>query len=125
MARLHRLHKKNPATVNQRWLAKHGKGEAPDQAQMMEQLSAGLKRLGYPTYQAYLASPWWVDVKRRWYAAHQSALHCARCGAFPFDLHHRTYKRLGLEQLTDLIALCRACHSSEHDKLRHLYQVNS
>lgn len=27
------------------------------------------------------------------------------------ELHHRTYSRLGHEELNDVIPLCRACHS--------------
>jgi hypothetical protein len=32
------------------------------------------------------------------------------------DVHHRTYERVGQEQLRDLIVLCRTCHSRYHDK---------
>lgn len=30
------------------------------------------------------------------------------------DIHHKTYKRLHNERLTDLAVLCRACHANEH-----------
>lgn len=31
------------------------------------------------------------------------------------DLHHKTYKRLGEERLTDLLPLCRLHHDLAHD----------
>ena len=32
-------------------------------------------------------------------------------------VHHRTYVRLGDEQMNDLVPLCEECHSLFHDKL--------
>jgi hypothetical protein len=41
---------------------------------------------------------------------------CWCCGAAEevLDLHHKTYKRLGKERLTDLCRLCRYCHKQVH-----------
>ena len=46
--------------------------------------------------------------------------HCAICDdPGPLEAHRRTYRRLGREELTDLIALCPACHKlfTEHHRL--------
>jgi hypothetical protein len=37
------------------------------------------------------------------------------CHAERVHLHHRTYDRLGCEDLRDLIPLCEACHSATHE----------
>ena len=43
---------------------------------------------------------------------------CELCNASGLlDVHHRTYDRYGDELLSDLIALCRPCHSKYHDVL--------
>lgn len=50
---------------------------------------------------------------------------CQLCSidSVPLDVHHITYANLGSEPLTDLVALCRHCHDSIHDK--HGYDYNS
>ena len=36
---------------------------------------------------------------------------CSMCGrGVNLHVHHRTYKRLGNEQLNDLVVLCDRCH---------------
>jgi hypothetical protein len=40
---------------------------------------------------------------------------CLGCGLSYELLHHRTYTRLGIERLTDVIPLCRPCHKKIHD----------
>ena len=44
--------------------------------------------------------------------------HCALCyGARPLlDVHHRTYDRLGHEELTDCVLLCRNCHKAADNR---------
>lgn len=38
---------------------------------------------------------------------------CAVCYSDdPLDVHHRTYARMGHEELTDAIAVCRNCHKA-------------
>jgi phage terminase large subunit GpA-like protein len=43
---------------------------------------------------------------------------CYCCGSDErLDLHHRTYKRFGNERIsTDLIPVCRTCHTEIHKK---------
>jgi 5-methylcytosine-specific restriction endonuclease McrA len=36
---------------------------------------------------------------------------CERCGAPADDVHHRTYRRLGVERLEDVEVLCASCHA--------------
>ena len=70
----------------------------------------------------YLASAWWAEVRRA-YELHPYAPHaCAVCGALRYELHHRTYERLGREQISDLLALCRAHHEALHGAWRHHHE---
>jgi hypothetical protein len=39
---------------------------------------------------------------------------CLVCGSLEFDLHHRSYARLGAEELYDLVPLCRRHHEDLH-----------
>jgi len=77
-------------------------------------------------YTAYIASPAWVSQKERWRARHPRRRRCAACGDRRYDLHHRTYCRLGREQLGwavfggDLMPLCRRHHESLHRLQRRL-----
>ena len=68
------------------------------------------------TYQQYLQSDHWQDVRKRYW---KSKLHdgsCWACGEKnkPLQLHHKTYKRIGKERLNDLILLCGMCHKDVH-----------
>lgn len=67
-------------------------------------------------YEAYLKSEHWQDVRRRF---RESGLgrnpHCYTCGSSDkLNLHHKTYKRVGKERLTDLMYLCEDCHRVLH-----------
>jgi len=73
-----------------------------------------LEQLGM-TYQQYLASDHWADVKAR-YKRSKLPQNCYVCGKQPVELHHRTYKRLGEEKLMDIVPLCRTCHQGTHDR---------
>lgn len=63
-------------------------------------------------YRAYLRSAHWRRVKER-YRASKLPQACF-CGETRVDLHHKTYKRIGRERLSDLTPLCRAHHDEEH-----------
>lgn len=66
-------------------------------------------------YRDYLNSPEWSDRKDRHYKKHKNT-RCRACGSVEhLDVHHKTYKRLGNESKTDLITMCRSCHSFLHD----------
>ena len=48
---------------------------------------------------------------------------CQSCGATErLEVHHITYKRLGNEDLGDLIVVCRNCHQKIHDRYGYNYQ---
>lgn len=53
---------------------------------------ARLRELGYDTYSAYLASPAWRDLKRRYRASGRPQI--CMCGETKFQLHHTTYDRV-------------------------------
>jgi hypothetical protein len=68
------------------------------------------------SYNEYLASPQWrlkADA-----AKERAGQRCQVCNArreeTTLDAHHRTYERIGNEEDTDLIVLCRGCHSLFH-----------
>lgn len=72
-----------------------------------------IRQLGYEDYAAYLHSPAWSDVKRRYRESDLPQM-CV-CGATEgLHLHHKTYARVGEEQLEDLAPLCKPCHADLH-----------
>lgn len=78
-----------------------------------EQLSV----LGYKSYQEYLSSAHWREIRKRYWASKLNPNKwCAGCRRkdVPLQLHHRTYKRIGNERLTDLVAVCGTCHLAIH-----------
>ena len=40
--------------------------------------------------------------------------HCLVCENIKYELHHRSYDRIGAELLTDLVPLCRKHHNATH-----------
>lgn len=79
-----------------------------------------LSQLGFDSYQDYIRSQHWQDMRRRFYASGAYKGCCWCCGRrnVPLEIHHRTYKRMGHELISDLVALCRECHRESHDFLR-------
>lgn len=76
-----------------------------------------LGELGFASYADYLASDVWREFKARYKAAgHQRK--CLICSARPVQLHHKTYVRLGREEFTDVVPLCRDHHVAVHDWLK-------
>lgn len=67
-------------------------------------------------YLDYIHSPRWRAVKQRFLSSklRQDCYVCHRWDV-PLDLHHKTYKRLFHEKLTDLMLLCRECHKLVHE----------
>jgi 5-methylcytosine-specific restriction endonuclease McrA len=69
----------------------------------------------YPVvYRDYLLSPEWQEKRKE--ALRLAGYRCQVCyaGDVTLDVHHRTYKRLGHELMTDLVVLCRPCHGIFH-----------
>jgi hypothetical protein len=69
--------------------------------------------LGFNSYRDYLHSDHWKSLRAD-YCASGLPQYCYVCHDWNFDLHHKTYKRIGCEKLTDLIALCRLHHELTH-----------
>ena len=64
-------------------------------------------------HQAYLQSKHWKEVKRKYARTHEYK--CYVCGKRrKLHLHHRTYKRLGNERMSDLVYLCEKHHEELH-----------
>lgn len=72
-----------------------------------------VRALGFKTYRDYLRSPHWRDMQAR-YRASRLPQACLGCNEPNFQLHHRSYVRLGHELLEDLIPLCDECHYQVH-----------
>ena len=72
-----------------------------------------LASLGYLSYGAYLRSKHWLQIRGS-YMSSTLPKCCFVCGNKRFELHHKTYQRLGEELLADLVPLCRRCHKSTH-----------
>jgi hypothetical protein len=64
-------------------------------------------------YESYLKSKRWKNLRSRF--RRERVWRCEVCG-FDRDLqlHHKTYERLGSEELDDLTPLCQTCHSALH-----------
>jgi hypothetical protein len=75
-----------------------------------------LALFGYDSYAEYLRSDHWKSVKQR-YRRSRLPQGCVVCGLLLVDLHHRSYKSLGKENLNHLIPLCREHHYSTHQHL--------
>lgn len=70
-------------------------------------------------YKAYLKSGVWR--RKRKLVLKRDDYTCCMCGKKKkkgMHVHHSTYKRLGDEDLRDLVVLCSGCHLSIHGK-RH------
>jgi hypothetical protein len=76
-----------------------------------------LKLLGYKTYDDYLKSKHWKEIKEQ-YKDSDFPKECLVCKDKKYYLHHRSYVRLGDESLYDFIPLCRSCHYKVHQYLK-------
>jgi hypothetical protein len=59
----------------------------------------------------YITTPKWKAFRLQ-ALAHYGAI-CNRCGGHGCDVHHKTYKNWGNENLEDVEILCRPCHEAE------------
>lgn len=68
-------------------------------------------------YSEYINSPEWRA--KRLEVADRANYKCERCGKpvyCGYHIHHKTYKRFGDENLSDLAFLCPDCHKKLHEK---------
>jgi 5-methylcytosine-specific restriction endonuclease McrA len=81
----------------------------------------GVRALGYKDYEAYVASPHWRSIRQSVLEAQRTRLQrnmCEGCGSDGggFDVHHKTYERLGNELVEDCQVLCKQCHDKLHGR---------
>ena len=79
-------------------------------------------------YEAYLKTNEWKN--KRIQKAEQQNYKCEICGKIVlsgYHIHHKTYKNLMNEPLSDLQFLCEDCHKEVHRKKRErtVYGINS
>jgi hypothetical protein len=64
-------------------------------------------------YNQYINSGAWLRKREEAFAHH--GRRCGQCGTnCQLQVHHRSYVRLGAEQMGDLEILCDACHRAQH-----------
>ena len=75
------------------------------------------KKLSRRQYYRYINSAEWRETKLRYISSKLPKI-CYVCekSEGPFDLHHKTYKALGNENLTHLTLVCRECHNRIHQR---------
>ena len=82
-------------------------------------------KLNKSQYYEYIKSDLWKEKRKQYYSSklyktlrqNNKGWVCYCCGVDnkPLDLHHRTYKRLGEENIAvDLVPVCRECHNKIH-----------
>jgi hypothetical protein len=77
------------------------------------------RTVGKRGYRTYIRSDSWQEVCAR-YNKSKLQKTCWCCGAddVPLDLHHKSYKTLGNENLNHLCRVCRGCHEQIHELAR-------
>lgn len=94
-------------------LAPLGKPKVPASSPEAPWVDRRARRAGFESYQAYLASPHWLALRRKVFA--RDGRHCVDCSRGDgLQAHHLTYARLGHERLSDLVTLCKGCHRKRH-----------
>jgi hypothetical protein len=74
----------------------------------------GKIRLKSMPYEEYRQTDYWQKVRKE--VLKRALYRCQLCGEdSPLDVHHRTYATRGEERTSDVIALCRDCHSKFHE----------
>jgi len=65
-------------------------------------------------YNNYIKSKEWRQMRELILErAHNKCEECG-VGGVPLQVHHKTYKRLRFEWMSDLVAVCRKCHENIH-----------
>jgi 5-methylcytosine-specific restriction endonuclease McrA len=104
--------------VERYWIACR-RGFVPDVNPLDGVEQRTLKRVLYysqrPAYESYLRTRRWREFRAL--ALERADGTCGRCGVserthrlLVLDVHHKTYTRLGREELDDVEVLCRSCH---------------
>jgi 5-methylcytosine-specific restriction endonuclease McrA len=70
-------------------------------------------------YEEYLLSDQWREKAQA--AKQRERWECTLCRSTrSLEVHHRTYDRLGHENIEDLVVLCWRCHRKHHGTFEHL-----
>lgn len=73
-----------------------------------------MKKYSY-LYQLYMQSEAWKELRQK--IIELDGHSCRKCGASAtLEVHHKTYARLGNEDLDDLVTLCARCHGRADKK---------
>ena len=89
-------------------------------ARLFDQMIPVLAKNRSMPYSRYLQTIHWRTVRK--YALENARFCCQLCNSTErLEVHHKTYERIGNEDLSDVIVLCRACHAKFHDKLPEDY----
>lgn len=74
----------------------------------------------------YLSSRHWKQKRKEAYYFYKGQ--CQRCGDYiqlsVANIHHRTYKNMGKEKMTDLILYCNRCHRCIHNGRKQNRSLN-
>ena len=71
-------------------------------------------------YQEYILSEAWAFMRRA--RLIEDKYKCCRCGfKRELQVHHKTYDRLGNEEMEDLETLCVRCHNDIHMEGRQVF----
>jgi len=74
----------------------------------------GAKRYKKTDYSSYMQSPKWQEIRE--IRLFVDSNKCQSCGnGEQLQVHHITYKRLGNEDIDDLVTVCKQCHKELHD----------
>lgn len=73
-------------------------------------------------YKLYMKSEQWKVMREM--CLIRSGWVCEKCGRIgkqvggnvTLHIHHKTYERFGMEDMEDLMCLCRKCHNNIHKK---------
>lgn len=85
-------------------------------------------------YYNYIKSEKWKETRKRFYDSNLYKnlkkgnkgwiCYCCKSDSKPLDLHHRTYKRLGEENISvDLVPVCRDCHNDIHTLFKSVDKI--
>jgi hypothetical protein len=70
-----------------------------------------------PDYHEYIKSEKWQRKARK--ARRRAGGKCELCqSTYRIEVHHKHYRTLGQESMTDLQVLCSGCHSIQHENKR-------
>lgn len=74
-------------------------------------------------YKKYLHSEHWKQIKTQFKIQESYTGKCYICGNVNdggFHLHHKTYERIGNEEMNDLELMCKTCHFGYHEYVNEM-----